>query len=129
MLSALIIIFVITYAAITLEHSIKINKSATALLGAGLLWTIYAVSTGDHLVVGHQLSESIASTAEIVFFLIGAMTIVEVIDTCNGFEVITTRIKTAKLTSSNSFHCNIGRRRGTFNNYKYKSYLTYPRML
>jgi len=98
MLSALIIIFVITYAAITLEHSIKINKSATALLGAGLLWTIYAVSTGDHLLVGHQLSESISSTAEIVFFLIGAMTIVEVIDAHNGFEVITSRIKTKKLS-------------------------------
>ena len=98
MLSALIIIFVITYAAITLEHSIKINKSATALLGAGLLWTIYAVSTGDHKLVGHQLSESIASTAEIVFFLIGAMTIVEVIDAHNGFEVITSRIKTKKLS-------------------------------
>jgi Na+/H+ antiporter NhaD/arsenite permease-like protein len=98
MLSSLIIIFVITYAAITLEHSIKINKSATALLGAGLLWTIYAVSTGDHNLVGHQLSESIASTAEIVFFLIGAMTIVEVIDAHNGFEVITSRIKTKKLS-------------------------------
>ena len=98
MLSALIIIFVITYAAITLEHSIKINKSATALLGAGLLWTIYAVSTGDHVLVGHQLSDSIASTAEIVFFLIGAMTIVEVIDAHNGFEVITSRIKTKKLS-------------------------------
>lgn len=98
MLSALIIIFVITYAAITLEHSIKINKSATALLGAGLLWTIYAVATSDHLLVSHQLSESIASTAEIVFFLIGAMTIVEVIDAHNGFEVITSRIKTKKLS-------------------------------
>ena len=98
MLIALIIIFVITYAAITLEHSIKINKSATALLGAGLLWTIYAVATGDHLLVGHQLTESIASTAEIVFFLIGAMTIVEVIDAHNGFEVITSRIKTKKLS-------------------------------
>lgn len=98
MLSALIIIFVITYAAITLEHSIKINKSATALLGAGFLWTIYAVATSDHLLVSHQLSESIASTAEIVFFLIGAMTIVEVIDAHNGFEVITSRIKTKKLS-------------------------------
>ena len=98
MLSALIIIFVITYAAITLEHSIKINKSATALLGAGLLWTIYAVATRDHLLVSHQLTESIASTAEIVFFLIGAMTIVEVIDAHNGFEVITSRIKTKKLS-------------------------------
>jgi Na+/H+ antiporter NhaD/arsenite permease-like protein len=128
MLNALIIIFVFSYAAITLEDLIKINKLATALLIAGLLWTIYAVSTGD-LLVGHPLTESIGSIARIVFFLIGAMTIVEVIDTCNGFEVITTRIKTAKLTSSNSFHCNIVRRRGTFNNYKYKSYLTYPRML
>jgi Na+/H+ antiporter NhaD/arsenite permease-like protein len=128
MLNALIIIFVFSYAAITLEDLIKINKLATALLIAGLLWTIYAVSTGD-LLVGHPLTESIGSIARIVFFLIGAMTIVEVIDTCNGFEVITTRIKIAKLTSSNSFHCNIGRRRGTFNNYKYKSYLTYPRML
>ncbi len=98
MLIALIIIFVITYAAITLEHSIKINKSAPALLGAGLLWTIYAVATGDHLLVSHQLTESIASTAEIVFFLIGAMTIVEVIDAHNGFEVITSRIKTKKLS-------------------------------
>ncbi|GBL32050.1 hypothetical protein EMGBS12_03600, partial [Methylophilaceae bacterium] len=67
-------------------------------MGAGLLWTIYAVSTGDHLLVSHQLSESIASTAEIVFFLIGAMTIVEVIDAHNGFEVITSRIKTKKLS-------------------------------
>ena len=99
MISALIIIFVITYASITLEHSIKINKSATALLGAGLLWTIYAVATNNPIDVGHQLSESISSTAEIVFFLIGAMTIVEVIDAHNGFEVITSRIKTKKVTS------------------------------
>ncbi len=99
MISALIIIFVITYASITLEHYIKINKSATALLGAGLLWTIYAITTNNPTDVGHQLTESIASTAEIVFFLIGAMTIVEVIDAHNGFEVITSRIKTKKLTS------------------------------
>ena len=99
MISLLIIIFVITYASITLEQSIKINKSAIALLGGGLLWTIYAIATNNPLNVGHQLSESIASTAEIVFFLIGAMTIVEVIDAHNGFEVITSRIKTKKLTS------------------------------
>ena len=99
MISALIIIFVITYASITLEHSIRINKSASALLGAGLLWTIYAIATNNPVDVGHQLSESIVSTAEIVFFLIGAMTIVEVIDAHNGFEVITSRIKTRKLTS------------------------------
>lgn len=99
MVTALIIIFVIAYAAIALEHPIKINKSASALLGAGLLWTVYALSTNDHSIVGHQLSESLASTAQIVFFLIGAMTIVEVIDAHNGFEVITSRIKTTKLSS------------------------------
>lgn len=99
MLNALVIVFVITYLAITLEHPIKINKSATALLGAGLLWTIYATSTNDYALINLQLSESIASTAEIVFFLIGAMTIVEVIDAHNGFEVITSRINTTKLVN------------------------------
>ena len=99
MVSALIIIFVIAYVAIALEHPIKINKSASALLGAGLLWTVYALSTSNHTLVSHQLSESLASTAQIVFFLIGAMTIVEVIDAHNGFEVITSRIKTTKLSS------------------------------
>lgn len=99
MVSALVIIFVIAYAAIALEHPIKINKSASALLGAGLLWTVYAVATSDHSLVDHQLSESLATTAQIVFFLIGAMTIVEVIDAHNGFEVITSRIKTTKLSS------------------------------
>jgi len=99
MLSALIIIFIVTYAAIALEHPIKINKSASALLGAGLLWTIYAVFSNNDSQVNHQLSESVATTAQIVFFLIGAMTIVEVIDAHNGFEVITSRIKTTKLSS------------------------------
>lgn len=99
MVSALVIIFVIAYAAIAMEHPIKINKSASALLGASLLWTVYALTTNDQILVGHQLSESLASTAQIVFFLIGAMTIVEVIDAHNGFEVITSRIKTTKLSS------------------------------
>ena len=99
MLSTLVLIFVIAYAAIALEHPIKINKSASALLGAGLLWTVYAVATNDHSLVDHQLSESLASTSQIVFFLIGAMTIVEVVDAHNGFEVITSRIKTTRLSS------------------------------
>jgi NhaD family Na+/H+ antiporter len=99
MVSTLVIIFVVAYAAIALEHPIKINKSASALLGAGLLWTVYAVATSDHTLVNHELSESLASTAQIVFFLIGAMTIVEVIDAHNGFDVITSRIKTTKLSS------------------------------
>ena len=99
MLAILSIIFVLTYAAIALEHPIKINKSASALVGAGLLWTLYAVFTGDAKVVGDQLGESLMGTAQIVFFLMGAMTIVEVVDAHNGFEVITSRIRTTRLSS------------------------------
>ena len=98
MLTSLVIIFVIVYAAIALEHPIHINKSASALIGAGLLWTIYAMS-GDPHTIGHQLGESLMGTAQIVFFLMGAMTIVEVVDAHNGFEVITKRIRTQKLSS------------------------------
>ncbi|MFO1265225.1 MAG: sodium:proton antiporter NhaD [Rhodoferax sp.] len=99
MLTLLIAIFVLVYAAIALEHPLKINKSATALLGAGLLWTIYAVASSDPGKVGTDLNESLMGTAQIVFFLMGAMTIVEVVDAHNGFEVITSRIKTQKLST------------------------------
>jgi Na+/H+ antiporter NhaD/arsenite permease-like protein len=98
-LSVLVLVFVVAYAAIALEHPLKVNKSASALIGAGLLWTLYAVTSGDHGQVGQQLNESLASTAQIVFFLMGAMTIVEVVDAHNGFEVITSRIRTTKLST------------------------------
>src|SRR4051794_5560350 len=94
--SVIATIFVIAYAAIALEHPIKVNKSASALVGAGVLWTVYAVFSGDPALVEQQLNESVSSTAQIVFFLIGAMTIVEVIDAHNGFEVITSLIRTRK---------------------------------
>ncbi len=99
MIPLLIVIFVIAYAAIALEHPLGVNKSASALLGAGLLWTIYALSGVDHALVNDQLNESLATTAQIVFFLMGAMTIVEVVDAHHGFEVITSHIKTTKLAS------------------------------
>ena len=99
MLSAMIVVFVIAYAAIALEHPLKINKSASALVGAGLLWTIYALGTSDHHVITHQLGESLMGTAQIAFFLMGAMTIVEVVDAHNGFEVITKRIRATQLSS------------------------------
>ncbi|MDA9430651.1 sodium:proton antiporter NhaD [Bradyrhizobium sp. CCBAU 51627] len=94
MLIAIAAIFVLAYAAIALEHPIGVNKSASALLAAGLLWSVYAIATGDHALVGRQLDESVGGTAQIVFFLIGAMTIVEVIDAHDGFEVITSLIRT-----------------------------------
>ncbi len=99
MLTALVLIFVLAYASIALEHPLGVNKSASALIGAGLLWTVYALLSGDHHLVSENLSESVAATAQIVFFLMGAMTIVEVVDAHNGFYVITSRIKTTKITS------------------------------
>lgn len=98
MLTTLIIIFVIAYLAIALEHPLKINKAATALAGAGLMWTVYALlSNSGHIT--EELSETLTNTAQIVFFLMAAMTIVEVIDAHNGFQVITSRIKTTKLST------------------------------
>ena len=99
MLTAMIVIFVLAYAAIALEHPLHINKSASALIGAGLLWTIYAMGSVDAHRVGEQLGASLMDTAQIVFFLIGAMTIVEVVDAHDGFEVITARIRTRQLAS------------------------------
>jgi len=94
---ALIAIFVVVYVAIALEHSIGVTKAASALIGAGLLWTVYALSTGDQNRVGHELTETAAVTARIVFFLFGAMAIVEVIDAHDGFEVVTSRIRPRSL--------------------------------
>jgi Na+/H+ antiporter NhaD/arsenite permease-like protein len=99
LLGAIVTIFVIAYAAIALEHPIKINKSASALVGAGLLWSVYALLSGDPSRVEQQLDQAVSSTAQVVFFLIGAMTIVEVIDAHNGFEVITSLIRTTKQTT------------------------------
>jgi Na+/H+ antiporter NhaD/arsenite permease-like protein len=98
MISALIIIFVITYASITLEHSIKINKSATALMTAVLCWTLIISNASNKELVIEQLSHHLSSISEIVFFLLGAMTIVEIIDAHDGFQNITERIKTTHKT-------------------------------
>ena len=97
--SLLIAIFVLTYAAIAFEHPLKINKSATALIGAGLLWILYALGTPDIKSLEAAMGESLMSTAQIVFFLMGAMTIVEVVDAHDGFEVITSKIRTTKLST------------------------------
>lgn len=99
MIPVLIVIFVLAYLAIALEHPLKINKSASALMGAGLMWTVYALASADNKAVSADLNESLQGMAQIVFFLMGAMTIVEVVDAHNGFNVITSRIKTTKLTN------------------------------
>lgn len=95
----MIIVFILSYAGIALEHPLRINKSASALIGAGLLWTIYALSGSEGHLVSDQLGESLQGAAQIVLFLMGAMTIVEVIDAHDGFDVITDRIKTTSLSN------------------------------
>ncbi|MEW6469685.1 MAG: sodium:proton antiporter NhaD [Bacteroidota bacterium] len=93
----LIIIFIIGYFAITLEHSFKINKAAIAILTGVLCWTVYILSAGTEQEAHHiseSLSHHLASISEILFFLMGAMTIVELIDAHDGFEVVTSRINT-----------------------------------
>lgn len=99
MIAAISIIFVLSYLAIVLEHPLKINKSASALMGAGWLWTIYALVSGDVNQVDADLNRSLMGTAQIVFFLMGAMTIVEVVDAHEGFQAITSRIRTTRLST------------------------------
>lgn len=99
MLTVIVIVFVLTYLTIAFEHPLRINKSASALMGAGWLWTIYALFGGDAIRVSGELNESLMSAAQIVFFLMGAMTVVEVVDAHQGFEVITSRIKTTRLST------------------------------
>lgn len=113
----MILLFVLGYVLIALEHPIQINKSATSLLLACLLWVCLALGGSivldnttalkafqidnpgstylDWLVHG-ELVHALGETAEIIFFLLGAMTIVELIDTMGGFKVLTDKIATTK---------------------------------
>ena len=93
MFELLVAAFILTYAAIALEEPLKISKSATALVGAGALWTIYALSVGNAELIDEELSASLVETAQIAFFLMGAMTVVEVVAAHDGFDIITTRLR------------------------------------
>ncbi len=88
----IIIVFVTGYALIALEHFIQINKAATALITGVICWTVYILSSSDKNVVLHQLTEHLGELSGILFFLLGAMTIVELIDAHNGFDIITDKI-------------------------------------
>src|SRR5262245_34792306 len=93
MAAIIVIVFVIGYLAIAFEHSLKINKAASALLTGVISWTIYAMSGGEHELVSENLSQHLSEIAGILFFLLGAMVIVELIDAHDGFEIITERIR------------------------------------
>jgi Na+/H+ antiporter NhaD/arsenite permease-like protein len=89
-----IIIFVLGYIAIAIEHNIKVDKAASALVTGVLCWLLYFYSNplteGSETELLHHLGE----ISGILFFLLGAMTIVEVIDSHNGFRLITDAIVT-----------------------------------
>jgi len=93
MIIAIVTIFILGYLAITLEHGIKINKAASALITGALCWTVYISLTDNKDVVAHQLTEHLGEIAEILFFLLGAMTIVELIDVHDGFNIISSKIQ------------------------------------
>ena len=95
MISALlIIVFVLGYVAIAFEHPLKLNKAASALITGVLCWTIYVMQSQSVDTVGEELLHHLGEIASILFFLLGAMTIVELIDSHNGFDIITEKIKT-----------------------------------
>ena len=98
MITVLLIVFVLGYLVITLEHTIKINKSATALITAVICWTLIISNASNKGQIIEQLSHHLSSISEIVFFLLGAMTIVEIIDAHDGFQNITESIKTDNKT-------------------------------
>lgn len=91
---AIILTFILGYFAITLEHTIKVNKAATSLVTGVVCWTIYILFQPDKHVVAEQLMEHLGEVSGILFFLLSAMTIVELIDAHDGFQIITERIKT-----------------------------------
>lgn len=94
----IVAVFILGYLAIILEHSFKVNKTAVALFIAVILWSIYLITSTqpvhtDLYSLGHHVSE----VAQIIFFLMGAMTLVELIDSHGGFKFVTERIQTNSL--------------------------------
>lgn len=121
----MVVIFILGYAAIALEHNIGVDKAASALITGVLCWTIYVLGAQGivdfesiphfisemffeeshltdrneiitHYVTEFQILEHLGEIGSILFFLLGAMTIVELIDAHEGFAVITNKIKTTK---------------------------------
>ena len=92
--SLIIIVFIAGYLAIAFEHPLKLNKAASALITGVLCWTIYMLQSASAEVVSDELLHHFGEISSILFFLLGAMTIVELIDSHGGFEIITRKIST-----------------------------------
>lgn len=103
MLTAVVLTFIIGYLVIVFEHPLRLDKTVPALLMGALCWAFISLGGDNMQVMNHHhevgemesvLLHHIGKVAEILIFLIGAMTIVELIDLHKGFAVITNRIKT-----------------------------------
>ena len=90
----MIVIFVLGYLAIALEHPIKVDKAASALITGVLVWTLFVISGADQHFIEEQLLHHLSEISSILFFLLGAMTIVELVDAHEGFSIITDKITT-----------------------------------
>jgi Na+/H+ antiporter NhaD/arsenite permease-like protein len=98
MTGLIIILFILGYVAIAMEHTIKVNKAAVALVTGVLCWTVYILFSPDKLLITDTLTHHLGELSGILFFLLGAMTIVELIDAHDGFNIITNRLtQTSKL--------------------------------
>ncbi|MBQ4632157.1 MAG: sodium:proton antiporter, partial [Prevotella sp.] len=102
---AIIVMFVIGYALITLESLTKVNKAATALLMFVLCWTLFMIDPGSYLTgaasqneliqqVSGVIEHHLGTTSTTLFFLMGAMTIVELVDQNGGFNFVRDTLKT-----------------------------------
>ena len=111
----MVVVFILGYTAIALEHPLKIDKAASALFTGVLLWSIYILAadtilpnsnafkefmhehpyeTYVNFIAHHEITFHLGEISQILFFLLGAMTIVEMVDTHEGFKLITDKIKT-----------------------------------
>ena len=94
MLTLMIVIFVLGYLAIALEHPIKVDKASSALITGVLVWTLFVLSGANQHFIEEQLLHHLSEISSILFFLLGAMTIVELVDAHQGFSIITDKITT-----------------------------------
>ncbi|RPG57710.1 MAG: sodium:proton antiporter [Flavobacteriales bacterium TMED191] len=96
MITTLIIIFFLGYLCIAFEHPIKIDKAATAIVTGVICWTILVLcADSGYYQISKELQYHLVHISEILFFLLGAMTIVELVDSHQGFSIITNKIKTS----------------------------------
>lgn len=91
----MIAVFALGYIAIALEHIIKVNKAAIAIMMAAIIWTIYAF-IAPHNILEEQVIAQMGEVTPIIVFLLGAMTIVELVDLHGGFALVPHFIKAHK---------------------------------